>query len=153
MKTAVKKRTKKLKSLKHITKLSQLLALGLRDLAKQERGKNCRVDMGEWLVMNGECIACLAGSVMRHSMVLPEAPEFIDLGRKYYEITQYDNCTHNRLRALNHIRSGSVADAAWRIGLKTKLASFRQVANYDKCPSHWWADMRKLLADLRKAGE
>ena len=49
-------------------KLWKALRLGLDDLAKAERSKRFEVNMSEWLVTNGKCEVCLAGSVMALSL-------------------------------------------------------------------------------------
>jgi hypothetical protein len=140
MATATKK-TRKLKSLKHIKKLSSLLALALRDVRKQERAKNSVVEMGVWLRQNGKCLACAAGSVMRFS-----------LSGKHYHPSQYDAPTKNRLYAINELREGWCTFAAQYLGTTSRLP-YRQAPEYDGPRGEWWKAMRKLLADLKAAGE
>lgn len=140
---------KKLKPLR-VKKLSSLLAIGLRDLRKQERAKNSVVDMNEWYKCNGTCTTCLAGSVMRFSMGVGRTEAN---GIWQFELPD-DAC--GQLSALNDLRSGGVYSAwkAWRGEWREDLRSLvRDVPRYDGPNGDWWKAMRKLLADLRKAGE
>src|SRR5690348_5786610 len=110
-------------NLARVKKLSTLLAIGLRDLRKQERAKNSVVSMGDWLCKeDGTCHACLAGSVMRFSlktkMVLGDAHPWMHTAN-----------VCQRLLALNELRCGFVLNAAQRIDVKTKFRS-RLVADY-----------------------
>lgn len=145
-----KTKPRKLKSLKHIRKLSTLLAFALKDLRKQERTKGCVVDMGTWWrpksELHRECVACLAGSVMRWSLYKPRVHSIVIYPHNY------DDETAERLAALNAIRGGNIEGAAQHIGV-TSAIKFRPVAIYDSNDKAFWSDMKQLLADLRAAGE
>lgn len=140
-----KTKTKR-KSLARIKKLSTLLALGLRDLRKQELAKNSVVEMKRtWLQRNGKCVACLAGSVMRFSMgcrgkCVDPCGDISSTRERY------------RLYALNQLRRGFVVNAAHLIQVDTSLAT-RDIPDYDGPNGEWWAAIRQLLADLKEAGE
>jgi hypothetical protein len=137
-------------NLARIKKLSTLLALGLRDLRKQERAKNCCVDMDKWLVNNGLCVACLAGSVMRWSLNYRDKCHFDAWSG--IDNAGFDNATVRRLDALNYLRQGLLGVAAEELGIKTGLQR-RFVASYKDDRDQWWSDMKQLLADLKSAGE
>jgi hypothetical protein len=141
--------TKKPKvNLARIKKLSTLLALGLKDLLKQERAKNCAVNMGDWLVRSksGVCVACLAGSVLKWSLGM--RPTLRGIGP--HEMGNDDIAS--RMFALNELRSGRVSEAARELGLPTYVPD-RDVPYYSWDVAGWWTAMKQLLADLRKAGE
>jgi hypothetical protein len=146
MATKTKPKKRKL-NLARVKKLSTLLAIGLRDLRKQERAKNSVVDMDEWLLRGDDgCSACLAGSVLRFSL----NARVNRLGESHPWMKPQDVC--ERLLALNEVRCGRVPSASERIGVATKFSN-RIVANYHYDRDQWWADMEQLLSDLRKAGE
>lgn len=134
----------KRKTLAHVKKLSTLLAIGLRDLRKQERAKNSVVDMGTWLQWNGKCSACFAGSVMRFSLDC----------KRHGESTPYEypNETYRPLSALNCLRLGMVFDASHRMCINTKVRD-RGVGKYDGPNGEWWKSMRQLLKELKAANE
>lgn len=136
------KTKRKAKTLAHVKKLSQLLAIGLRDLRKQERAKDSEVDMGIWLRRNGTCVACIAGSVMRFSLGI----------RKHGETDPYDLPDYKLMSALNCLRGGDVEEAAKRLKVKTKL-EYRPICGYDGPNGEWWREMKSLLKDLKAAGE
>lgn len=148
---ATKKKHRKLASLKRIQKLSTLLAIGLRDLRKQERAKNCIVDMGIWWMPSvdktDECVTCLAGSVMKFGLKKPRGH-----GGEEIMPEDYDRRTGNCLWALNSLRSGGIQFAARLLSVTTNFDD-RRVADYEDERDQWWADMKQLLADLRAAGE
>ena len=143
-----KKPVAKLKSLKHIKKLSNLLALAMKDLRKQERGKNCVVNMREWWRPKGSgrktCVACMAGSVMKYSLVQPS-------GRPPIVFPEdYDWPTARRLEAINYLGCGHLKSAAVCLRKTTKLS--------DRCMPEYgdelfWDAFEGLLADLKAAGE
>lgn len=94
-----------------------------------------------------ECIACLAGSVMRWSLERP-----LEVGIEVMP-GRYDDATAARLDALNELRCGDVARAAVYMGLQTTVRD-RLIYWYDQeNPAPWWKEIKQLLADLRAAGE
>lgn len=132
-------------NLAKVKKLSTLLAIGLRDLRKQERAKNSKVAMGTWLKRNGKCEACMAGSVMRFSLGMRGR------GSEIYP-SACDEAVESRLVALNYLRVGEIGFAASDIGIASTLSD-RPVAIYSIDRDGWWSDMKQLLADLKAAGE
>lgn len=145
-------KTRKRKSLKGIKKLSTLLALGLRDLKKQERGKTNEVRMSRWWEPRGDgrttCTACLAGSVMKYGLVRPRKT----LGLIEVDPWCYDDDTKKRLLALNGLRMGWVDEASARMDLRTSLKD-RCIIDYHTHRERWWKSIKQLLADLKAAGE
>lgn len=95
------------------SKPSELIRLALRDLRAVERSKKYTVDMGSWHEPNedtGVCHVCLAGAVMARSL---------KAGRDY-DLTPSEMWTHgvspvwhDRLVALDDLRSGDLAGAAY----------------------------------------
>lgn len=137
------KRKRKPLDLSKVKKLSTLLQIGLRDLRKQERAPKSEVDMATWLSRNGKCSACLAGSVMRWSMGIS-----VRRGESLMPMP-FDSA----LYALDELRFGYVSSAANYLGVDTRVEDNFFIAEYRIDPKQWWRDMRRLLADLKKAGE
>jgi len=122
------------------TNLWKLLRIGLRDLRKHERTRGCVVDMRRWLESNGECRACLAGAVMRHSL----------------NMRSLDTISPDWADALNDLRSGDVSFANdWMPKSSENHAKAlrldRDMPKYEEDREAWWKEMRKLLADLKSA--
>src|SRR5690606_229892 len=88
-------------------KLHELLELALDDLAKCERQPDkFRIDMKSWLDRDGEiCMVCLAGAVMAQRLLGGNLP--CESRDPWY----FDAETHDRLKALDRLRSGEVAYA------------------------------------------
>lgn len=122
------------------TKLWRLLEIGLRDAETQENAPDSALFMQSWLQPDcqGECLACLAGSVMRHTCGLVSAPDDVP---RWAE-------------SLDRLRCGDVRSAGGRLGAKN-WRSFgkhdRDVPEYSDDRDGWWTAMRQLLADLRDA--
>lgn len=120
--------------------LWKLLSIAMVDLRKQERAKKSSVNMLDWLVLNGECSACMAGSVMRFSCDIKET--VVTASRKW-------------AYAIDSLRRGTVSYAILNIG-RSSLVCFhtldRTVASYCHDRAAFWRDIRKLRDDLKKAG-
>ncbi len=132
--------------------LWKLLSIAMVDLRKQERAKNSRVDMGEWLSQNGKCAACAAGSVLRWSRC-------IDAGA--YEDSELSNdeaaiwhTTYRWRHAIDLLRSGRASGAATRLGRNGfSVCGFdRTITSYHSNSDDFWCDITKLRDDLKKAG-
>lgn len=140
------------KKLRH-KKLHSLLALALRDVAKQEKAKDSVVEMGTWYESNGKCMACAAGSVMRFTLGVSRATA----KRRAGDISplDFDADTRQRLWALNNLRSGCVRYAANDLfGHSSRVPSdllYVSVADYNDDPQQWWKDMRSLHSRLKAA--
>lgn len=135
----------KRKTMRH-KKLHTLLAMALTDLRKAEKSKVCVVDMHTWHTAKlGQCRVCLAGAVMHFGLG----------ARRTMDKFDYDKGTENRLAALDWLRVGCVARAAWCIYseafAKTVLHMDRKIVPYKEDRQAWWRDMEKLLADLQEA--
>lgn len=124
---------------------SELIELALADLKKVERSKKYVVDMSNWHRRSGSniCHVCLAGAVMAKELkfdskisAIPSGPETIPLA------------------ALNALRTGDVEGAfSYLELLYTESYKFdRPITDYHQNKSKFYSDMRKLAADLRKAG-
>lgn len=149
MTTATKRKAKKPKALR-VKKLSSLLAIGLRDLRKQERAKDSVVNMAEWYRCNGKCTACLAGSVLRFSM---------GFGRQkgYFDGSEFSKQISRQMEALNDLRSGYVGWAKQLLAGGSKfshpLDCWDDMPRYDGPGGEWWKRIKQLHADLVAAGE
>jgi len=123
--------------------LHKLLAVGLRDLRKQERTPGCKVEMGEWLSGDGrKCTACVAGSVLRHEMRSP--------------FSEWDELRllPAWMAALDSLRVGRVASALDDLDRDREPGTpfWRIIPDYHTDRTGWWKAMRRLHADLKKAG-
>jgi len=123
--------------------LSALLELALGDLRKSEIDDRYTVNMGVWHVPDVEgCSVCLAGSVLAHSLDVPidepSGPSYVD------------DEIERKLEAIDELRLGNVLEAR-RIMLFDDFAA-PDVARYDVDRDQFFADMEKLVVDLREAG-
>lgn len=144
MKTAKKKRrpSKLTHEQLNAMPLHKLLAIGLRDLRKHEKARDCIVDMGDWLRSNGKCRACLAGSVLRHEFGC----------RNLRDAMQFNT---NWMEALDQLRRGDVCEALFRIGRMETVATAglnRTIQHYLIDREQFYRDMCKLHRDLKEAG-
>ena len=163
MKTALKTKKKQptqaqlRRAFEKATKLSQILAIALHDLKKVERNKKFVVDMGTWYypTETKTCEVCLAGAVM-----VGRYGKFVEawgVGVSPEKFSKHDDATH-KFYALDSLRCGYLAAALSHMGVNPKeyvgdgVEPIRTVAEYHDDKNQWWADMRKLLADLKKAG-
>ena len=136
------------------TKLSTILAIALHDLAKVERSKKFKVNMRWWYCKGSKsCKVCLAGSVMagRYPNVTREFGKHRELWPEHSVWDGVDEVSQ-KFNALDCLRAGRVAAAMGYLRLSITHQHDREVTDYHKYPKQWWLDMKKLLADLRKAG-
>ena len=133
----------KSKKFKHLPRMkpSELIRLGLRDLAKVERSKRYVVNMGVWhqLRLDGKCAVCFGGSVIANTC---NAPMDID----FYDRDILSDRDMKYLGALNLFRIGSVRlaleeFAVLRIGAYT---SRYPVTSYKKNQTQFKRDMRSI---------
>jgi hypothetical protein len=157
-----------MKTLKRYKKLSTLLRLALKDLARAERSKRYVINMGTWhepvqaydastgsCQETGKCQVCLAGSVIAGTLNadLSECVEPCD-----YEVGR-DCTTVNKLYALNSIRQGHIQSALQSIGrLKMwhahkTLPSSIDVTKYESDPKLWRRQMNNIIKLLKRHGE
>lgn len=131
------------------TKLWQLLAIAVADAKRLTRTGKASIDMFGWLWFHKrtrKCYACLAGSVM-----------YCTLGSRQRsgkdDPSDFDPPTCAKLYAIDHLRTGLVTAALYELGLDNDpgVPLNRQVTDHADDPVAFWKDMRKLLADLRKA--
>lgn len=125
-------------------KLSDLLELALKDLAKVERSKKYIVDMLDWHLplKNGKCKVCLAGAVLAKTQKLPLNVDFTD-------ITLGDD---SKFYALDDIRRGRIRSALVSMNLRYHgdIPDNVEVIPYNIDKKLWRNDMKKILALLRK---
>lgn len=123
--------------------LHKLLAVGLRDLRKQETTRGCKVFMFDWLGGDSRrCTACVAGSVLRHEMRSP--------------FSEWDKISYlpSWMSALDSLRMGRVTWALDDLDRDREpgVPFCRIIPDYHEDRTGWWKAMRKLHADLKKAG-
>jgi hypothetical protein len=128
------------------SKPSELLALGLADLAKVERSKKYIVAMGVWHnPIDGLCQVCLAGSVLAKSLKLPFNINFLT--------ADMDDSIRMKLYALNNLRLGYVSNALFELGYRYKTnleVKDRVVTGYADDKKAWRNDMLEIIHDLKK---
>lgn len=142
---AAKKKTQKETLLPD--KPSELIRVALADLAKVERSKKYRVEMGTWHEpVDGVCEVCLAGAVMAKTLKsYPNETLWAD--------TDFDDDTKNKLLALDFLRQGEVVEALEQLGFD----DHEHIHDYDIVSYHtdrneFKDDMRHLADDLEKVG-
>lgn len=125
--------------------LWKLLAIGLRDLEKQERAPRSAVAMGVWFVRGSVCKACLAGSVMRFS-----CRTRVKCGREFSE----QHPQQRWVNALDDLRMGDVSCALMSLGRKRTQQAYsldRIITYYEHNREAFWREMRQLQKDLKAA--
>ena len=129
-------------------KLSDLMVLALKDLAKCERNKKkFKIKMGTWFTPNGKCAVCFAGSVMAQSCGVGSKREVFP--------GDFDVDTNNKLIALDAVRAGYVGSALDDLGrsLPPGLTGQYPVVEYHHGPKVWRKQMETIAALLKAAGE
>lgn len=132
-------------------KLWQLLEIGLEDLKTHEQAADCRVTMNDWLSLSSDddieiCNACLAGSVLRHTLGYKSFSTYCRENRD--PTTRHTSWT----AALNALRLGRVWDACdhMRVPCPPDLISNRHIPDYDRDPALWWTHMGQLQRELHR---
>lgn len=132
-------------------KLSELLELALEDLEKTENTPGFRIDMNRWLDnIHGNCVACLAGSVMVQQFCKPPKEDEcaispIDL---YVEqIISYDDFV--RLKALDCLRTGQIRRAYETLCHYDLDFQDVFVTDYDDDSVLWHECMQRVLNELK----
>lgn len=149
--------------------LSDLLELALNDLEKAENSKTHAVDMGVWLKPHkgGQCLVCLAGSVMAFSLNVTADPSDDDIFGTGWSPTCftefsmgshafYSNDDADALQALNDLRTGNVSAAAMDINIELddEMAYVfdRHIVSYENDSLRFKNQLRELVKDLREHG-
>jgi len=135
-------------------KMSDLLALAARDLRAVEEDSAYRVDMSDWHFPDpytGQCEVCMAGAVLAVTVGVDPQEEFVP-----------DTMTldlHKKMLAINSLRMGNVHKASFTLrGTETareaaRLADLdRGMSDYHIDREAFFADVEKLIQDLRQAG-
>jgi hypothetical protein len=122
-------------------KLWQLLTIGLRDLKKQEITKDCYVEMQTWLTSNSHCTACLAGSVVRHS--IRNWRSRLDANLELAVVPAW-------MSALDSLRTGSLCAALFVLNRKDEDCLCVHIGSYDGPNGEWWKQMRKFRKQLKE---
>lgn len=132
--------------------LSEIPSVAIRqaldDLQAAERA-GVKIDMGVWLKQNGECQACLAGSVMLRR---PDA--FAASIPQLHEFIPNDSSIGGRLIGLNSFRQGFVEDGCGDFGasLPENMEPYRTIPQYAEDRNGFIAAMSQLADDLEAAG-
>jgi hypothetical protein len=129
---------------------SQLIRIALEDLEKAEKAEGIVIDMGTWhapWLRRQLCAVCLAGSVMRSRLGVPDDVEV-------YPWDEEVSVNENQLCAINSLRTGSVSEAVdeLRIDFPEAYAQDRGVTPYHRDRAAFFSEMRKLADDLEAAG-
>ena len=139
--------TKRKPGIRLPNKLSALIRATLPDLAKAERAKGVKIDMGVWHEPNSKCAVCWVGAVMRRAIgdSVAACPDL------------FSDSTRRKLVAINLLRTGDVATALMCLRSTDVAPDFplgldRSVTPYHHDPKAFKREMRKLADDLEKAG-
>lgn len=142
--------------------MSGLIRVALADLiAVEEQKERFAVDMSVWHAKAGyggqkKCIVCFAGSVMAVSLKVSDKKNAVP--------TNFSDENQRKLEALDHLRQGEIYAAAETLQVNKDPDGYdaivrrriefnnRDVAVYEDNKTHFKRDMRKLAADLEKAG-
>lgn len=129
-------------------KLHELLGMALKDAKKQENDPKSVLQMTDtWMDdVNGKCVACLAGSVMRHSCGITTAALDV-LHDDHSDMPKW-------VEAIDCLRVGGIGQALSALGRNypCNLQSTSAVVEYKKDPEAWWACMYGMLAYLKSIG-
>lgn len=132
--------------------LGGLIRVGLKHLYKIERMKEAySVNMWAWHVANSHCSVCLGGGVM--ALGLEVDPKLS------ISPSRFNDSVRRKLTALDYLRGGYIADAAYYLGrkkLRDKVfaAGFYRsvVEKYERDSNGFKANMRRLARRLEAAG-
>lgn len=143
-------------------KLSRLLELALKDLAKCERSKKYEVDMGWWihscsLVEHQKpiCYVCLGGAALSQRFGVnmwagePKEPDFHDI------LDGYSIKASDRAYALNACRTGDIRSAFEYLKMRKPKGVpefIYDVPAYDSDKKKFKRKMRDLIKILADAG-
>lgn len=128
-------------------KPSELIRAALADLEKAEMDNRYKVEMSQWHLpgYNGQCLVCLAGAVMAHSLGATDVefctpPDF------------EDEC--EKLKAIDDFREGIIDYALERLGIPHPegLPGSVSVCEYSEDPRLFKNDMIDLHNLLEKFG-
>jgi hypothetical protein len=137
-------------------KLSKLIRVAVKDLDTVSRKPGYRVAMGYWhqplidstgrASTNRVCCVCLAGAVIAQRSSVRRMTKV--------EPSQFDVPVYTKLRALNFLRCGEIADACRAVGIKRPkgVSIARFVSPYEYVPALFYKDMEKLAKYLEKHG-
>ena len=152
----------KIKPCKLPSKLSDLLELALKDLAKVEKSKKYRVNMqvfhmpeedetrfwGETRKAkpNGVCTVCMAGALLAGTCKVP---------RTTFENEIASPDLWSKLYAVDSLRTGHVCGAykeinGWMCDVPASIPDVIKVADYHEDKPQFKKDMRKIVKLLRK---
>jgi len=129
-------------------KPSELLELAINDALEVEKMPGWELDMHIWLQRfdQNTCSACLAGSVMLRQLGV--APTRV-ASLLEYGLSLRDE---DKVHAINFLRAGDIATALHLLRLTNPLEDYRAIAMHHIDRDAFFADLRKLVTDLREAG-
>lgn len=135
-----------MKSIKLPEKLSELLALALRDLEAVEKDKNYVVRMTAWHApYKDKCYVCLAGCVLAQTLKVPR--------EQHRNIKNISTDAALKMNALDSLRIGLVTHACETLGLLLPPPGLdREMPAYSNKGFRFKKAIRKLITDLEKAG-
>lgn len=135
-------------------KPSALILMAVDDLAKAERTKGYRVDMGSWHEPNEDyntnkpvCEVCFAGSVI--AMSLKTKPD------QEKGPGSFDSDTCQKLEALNEFRTGEIREGLTTMGIDPDehfVPNTYPVVEYSDNKTKFKKDMRRVAGYLAAVG-
>lgn len=130
-------------------KPSELIRLALSDLKKCEEDDRYGINMGVWMKVtgDGECLVCLAGSVMAQTLNTPWPSETAYLR----SVSPCEVAGHEKLVALNRFRAGEIYSGLRVMGINEAGWPRRQCHEGGDLPK-LYRDMNQLADDFEAAG-
>lgn len=133
------------------SKMSQLILVALKDLAKVEKDSRYRINMnmyhGTLWQESEKCPVCLAGAVMAKTLKTPI--------HEMREPTDWPKGIREKLYAIDYLRVGDINSAADELNIKPPRAfkfSDVNIISYERNKRKFHRDMKKLASDLKKVG-
>jgi hypothetical protein len=134
-------------------KLSDLIALALRDLEACEQDPDYKIDMEFWHApKDGVCLVCLAGAVLSQSCG-------VEKDVKMYP-SRVDSPIRRKLYVLDAVRCSNMAFAFYHMEQATGVSVYAWGTKYRSCyitpyeqdKDAFKRDLRNLVTGLRKDG-
>ena len=142
-------------------KPSALIKVALKDLAKIERSRKYKVNMGFWHRTapgkKAKCEVCLGGSVLAKTLKVPfrQTLQTHEIG------VEYGQDVGQKIIALDRFRRGQLMNGLQEMGLRGLVGDkyykkfgtyFPEITAYEYDPKKFKEDMLQLAKNLKKIG-
>jgi hypothetical protein len=141
-------------------KPSELIRVALQDLELAEKSPNIRVNMFTFFAYNlrqlpGECVMCLAGSVMYFGSSELRGSLKESAGEMAYWPNRFDKDTADKLSFLSDFQFGLFSSSFCYLGLdwpESLPGSQKEFPQYRYEPQRYKAELRRLADQLEELG-